>query len=128
MLSRLPHRMRAAGERRVRERFGAEPILRVDPVVNFFGLESGGVVQVRGNGVLALSRDGLWFSRYAPRMDITIRRQDILAVSLVSSHLGKTVARPLFHVRFASQGREDAAAWFVDDPAAWKELLSNKEG
>ncbi|HRI10873.1 MAG TPA: hypothetical protein PKW35_23805 [Nannocystaceae bacterium] len=116
------------GNERLDARYQAGEVILSEPAANFFGLESKGSGQVRGNGALALTADHLWFSLLTPKTEITIPLQDVLEVSLVKGHLGKTMASPLVHVRFRTADGEDAAAWLVHDPERWRQEIAARAG
>lgn len=116
------------GRERLEARYQAGEVILSDPAANFFGLESKGSAQVRGNGALALTADHLWFSLLTPQTEITIPLADVLEVSLVEGHLGKTMASPLVHVRFRAADGEDAAAWLVRDPERWQREIAARAG
>lgn len=109
----------------VDDRFAGREVLRSAYEANFFGLESKGLGQVRGNGALVLDRDEIYFLQAVSRLEITIPLEEITAVSVVRSHLRKWVARPLLRVDFRTGAGTDAAAWFVYDPPAWKEAVED---
>lgn len=101
----------------------ADDVVRSETLALSFGLQSKGAAQMRGNGVLALTRGELWFSMYVGGFVLAVPLQSIVAVSLVRSHLGKTQGAQLLHVRFATDGVEDAIAWRVPNPDGWVESL-----
>ena len=96
-----------------------------DDMANFFGLESKGALQVRGNGGLVLTRDELCFLPLVGDTPLRIPLRTIRAVSEVRSHLGKTVGRPLLRVEYDGEGGPDAVAWFVKDVSAWQAKLAS---
>lgn len=105
-------------------RLGAEGIVAADESANFFGVESRGMAQVRGNGHLAASTSRILFIMWLPRRELTIPRDRVTAVERATSHLGKTMGRQLLRVRFTNDaGRPDSAAWLVRDLAAWETAL-----
>jgi len=106
------------GQTRIEHRYTAGQVLLADPAANFFGVESRGTGQVRGNGALALTASELWFGQMVPESELSIAVHDIQAVDLVSSHLGKSSGRQLVRVRYGP-GDGDTAAWAVADPNAW---------
>ncbi len=119
-------RMRTAGEQRMRERFTDSQIVRKDLTANFFGLQSRGAGQIRGNGVLVLARNELWFSRFMAREDLSIPLKTIQGVRLVDSHLGKRILnRQLVWVQFHTPAGLDAVAWAVADPSGWKQAIES---
>ncbi len=105
--------------RRARERFPESEIVRLSPDANYFGRKTRGVAQVRGNGVLVLTRRELWFSLAAPRKDTAIPLRDIISVRIENSFLYKTVFRPLLVVRFSFEGDHDEIGWWVPDAELW---------
>jgi hypothetical protein len=119
-------RKRLSGE--VERRFAGREVLLQALNANFFGQQSRGVGQIRGNGALVLTADELWFLLGIPRREISIPLRDITSVSLVNSHLGKSVFRPLLHVEYLAAGTADAIAWAVDDPERWKATIEQTTG
>ncbi len=98
--------------------------IRAETDANFFGLESKGITQIRGNGILLLTTTQLVFGLYKPATDVVIPLSKIVAIDLVKWHLGKSVFRPLFRISFINQdGLQDSAAWLIPDPYYWKTLL-----
>ncbi len=115
----------AAGRAEIAKRYSAEEIVLAEPSVNSFGLESKGALQLRGNGGLVLTAKDLHFLMLVPRREIRIPLADIREVKTVRSHLGKTVVRPLLHVRWGAGETEEAIAWWVRDVDAWKARLAS---
>jgi hypothetical protein len=98
----------------VRQRFPHAKL--VVPGANFFGLESLGAGQVRGNGTLVLTGTELYFEKLVPRQDFHIPLSSISAIETPTSHLGKTVGRRLLKIRYRDDaGTTDAIAWYVPD-------------
>jgi hypothetical protein len=116
-------RVRKSSAEKIATRFGSEEVVRSDPMANFFGLESKGTTQIRGNGALVLTPTVLWFSRVGSSEPLEIPVTAIREVDLVSSHLGKTVGRKLLHVRFETPQGSDGVAWWTKDVEGWKEIL-----
>jgi hypothetical protein len=107
----------------VRVRLGGGDVI-ADEFANFFGVESRGKGQVRGNGHLAASSDEIVFVMWVPRRELAIPRDRVTAVERTRSHLGKSVGRELLCVRFTNDaGEPDSAAWLVRDLAAWEAAL-----
>src|SRR5687768_21819 len=121
----LLKRWRSAASMDVRTRLGE--IVIQDESALFFGIQSRGARQLRGNGCLGASRAEVLFVMWwrAPRRTIRIERDRITAVERTRSHLGKRIGRDLLHVRFTNdQGQPDSIAWFVNDLPAWEAALS----
>lgn len=95
-------------------------ILRSTGNCNFFGLESKGRKQIRGNGVLVLTPQELCFQMYLPKREFRIKLSSITAISTPKSHLGKTKFRPLLHVDFTNdEGQPDSVAWWILELDTW---------
>lgn len=109
----------ASARRKIDARFPADSIVFSDDLANFFGRTSKGVLQLRGNGGLVLTRDALWFLPIVGE-EMSFPLAEITKVSTVKSHLGKTVGRPLLKVEWA----EDSVAFFVRDVNAWLQQLA----
>ena len=98
----------------------------LDDSANFFGVESRGAGQIRGNGCLAATEDEVLFLMWLPRRQLRIPRDRITLIERTGSHLGKTVGRPLLLVRFTrDDGHADSAAWLVRDLAMWEAVLAD---
>ncbi|MEY3457182.1 MAG: hypothetical protein RL215_339 [Planctomycetota bacterium] len=109
---------------RVRELFPTQDdVLLQDLRANFFGVESAGGMQVRGNGVLLLTRDSLEFLMFWPQRRLSIPLAEITGTSLVRSHCGKTIGRDLLRVEYTASAGEDAAAWYLPDARSWQDQL-----
>jgi len=122
-LRRFTRGLRANGREEIAKRHPPGDVLRAETLAQSFGLQSKGVFQLRGSGALALTPTELFFSMYVLERELRIPLASITAVSLVRSHLGKTQFTDLLHVRFALDGVDDAIAWRVPDPGAWKAQL-----
>ena len=98
--------------------------VRMKGKANFFGIESRGVMQIRGNGILLLTNTDLVFAMFRPTREYLIPLANIEKVELVQSHLTKTVFQPLLKVYFRNEeGTADSAAWWVANPTKWKNEL-----
>ncbi|NHJ46301.1 MAG: hypothetical protein FK733_00805 [Asgard group archaeon] len=103
------------------DKFNSEDILRISKGANFFGQESIGSRQIRGNGVLILTSDELYFEMWVPKNRICrIQIRDILKIETTKWHLKKTKSRMLLKVVFTNkQGETDSGAWLVSDLNQW---------
>ena len=91
---------------------------------NFFGQQSRKSTQVRGNGVLILTAEELYFEMWRPKKVVQIPTSAILNVEITKSFLHKSVFRKLLKVGFQNEnGVEDAAAWWVSSLEQWIEEL-----
>ena len=91
---------------------------------NFFGQQSRKYTQVRGNGVLILTAEDLYFEMWRPKKILQIPISSILKIEITKSFLHKSVFRKLLKAVFTNQeGEKDAAAWWVTSLDKWIEEL-----
>jgi len=91
---------------------------------NFFGQQSAGYKQVRGNGILALTDKGIHFRMLIPSKELFVPLDSIKGISQPRSFLGKTKMRDLLRVDFVNaEGRDDAGAWLVPSLQWWSEAV-----
>jgi hypothetical protein len=122
-LKRLARRSRNEMERA----FQGKNVLEMHVGANFFGQESLGSAQVRGNGTLVLTDEGVYFKMWLPARTFHVRLSSVRATSIVKSHLGKTKFRPLLKVTFRNQkGKEDSVAWLVPEPKKWAAAIQDR--
>jgi len=93
---------------------------------NFFGQESKGLMQLRGNGNLMLTRSELYFKQWLRKKEILIPISKIQTAEIVTSYLHKSVGRPLLKVTFLNElGKIDSIAWWVRDVNKWITAISD---
>lgn len=91
---------------------------------NFFGLESWGWKQVRGNGVLVLTNNELFFGMFKPAKNLSIPLESILKIKTSDkSHLRKKTIMRLLKITFMNEGKEDIAAWLVNKLDDWEAAI-----
>ena len=73
----------------VMEKFKDEKVLGAFGSANFFGQESLGLGQIRGNGVLILTEKELYFEMWSPKK-LHIPINSIQRIGTPTSHLTKT--------------------------------------
>ena len=117
--------MRGLQKKRTAEvmaKFKDKKVYGVCSSASFFGVESKGMGQVRGNGVLVLAEGELYFEMWTPKRSLKVPFSTFQAVELVRSHLGKARAGvKLVKLSFTSdQGAPDSAAWQMSNPDHWK--------
>jgi len=96
------------------EKFSDKTILISDNMANFFGQESLGVWKVRGNGVLLLTEEELFFGMWKPKKEILIPIKSILEITNPKSHMHRSAFRPLLKISFKNEnGDFDSVAWYV---------------
>lgn len=116
-------RLRAGAIEALREAVGDERVYHVEDC-NFFGLQSSGYKQWRGNGVLALTGKGIHFRMFIPRRYLFVPVDAMREISEPRSFLGKSKAKKLLRVDFAnSAGEKDACAWLVPSLRWWNEAI-----
>lgn len=115
--------LRSRGRAAIDGRFAPSDVMLSELMAQSYGEQSRGVTQARGNGALALTKAELFFLLYVPERELRIPLGSIEAVTNPRSHLGKTSGAKLLHVRFRRDAGEDAVAWRVPDPEAWKAKL-----
>jgi MFS family permease len=125
LLSGVRRRLTASLGARLAARYRPEEVLRQELLANFFGQESLGAAQMRGNGALVLTRAGLHFFMAVPERELEIPASAIAGTEIVRWHLGKSVGRELVKVRFRTPAGEDSAAWWVSDPRGWQGELED---
>jgi hypothetical protein len=106
-------------------KFNEVDILQIHAGANFFGQESKGLRQIRGNGVLILTEHELYFEMWVPKNRICrILIRDIIQIEITKWHLKKTKSRPLLKVIFTNNlGKKDSGAWLVRDLDNWIETI-----
>ena len=104
------------------EPFKGVPMTKFAQNVNYFGQETKGLSQVRGNGCLILTDTELFFEMWWPKRMLKIPLHLISGVENPPPkwHLKKTKSRPLLKIHFTNeQGNEDSAAWIVPELEDW---------
>ncbi len=109
----------------IHEKYKNQKLLLVDDISNFFGLESLGVWKIRGNGVLLLTEEDLFFGMWKPKRDLLIPVKSMIDISNPKSHMHKSILKPLLKVTFTNvNGEIDSAAWFVRKLDEWNRVLN----
>ncbi|MBY9004394.1 MAG: hypothetical protein KGD73_10515 [Candidatus Lokiarchaeota archaeon] len=109
----------------IMKKFEGQKVLGAFGSANYFGLESKGVKQVRGNGVLVLTEEKLYFEMWVkPKTILEIPIKSIKEIDTVKSHLHKSKFRPLLKVFFINGlGERDSVAWMVNNLKEWIDAL-----
>jgi hypothetical protein len=91
-----------------------------------FGQESRGKTQLRGNGILLLTDQELFFQGILPKREFTIPLQQIQSVEIVKSHLGKSTFRNLVKVNFTNDaGQAYSIAWDMENSHEAKQMIDS---
>lgn len=97
---------------------------RIDRAASFFGEQSRGVTQVRGNGTLILTPSDLIFEMWLPSRKFRVPLASIESLENPKSFLGKSRFVPLLEVVFHHEnGTKDAMAWQVRDLHGWMQTI-----
>lgn len=109
----------------IHQKFVGKEILIFDDMSNFFGQESLGVWKVRGNGVLLLIKEELYFGMWKPQKELLIPTNSIIEITKPKSRMNRSILKPLLKVIFRNkEGESDSAAWYVRDLDRWDTLLT----
>jgi len=105
-------------------RFEGKNVLLLSEGANFFGQESLRYKQIRGNGVLVLTSEELFFGMWLPKREYLIPLENIHSFDTPKSFLGKSRFQPLLKVTFTNdKGQTDSCAWLVRDVHLWVERI-----
>jgi hypothetical protein len=98
---------------------------RIDRAASFFGQESRGPMQLRGNGTLILTDSDLIFEQWVTNAEFRIPLRSIQSLENPKSFLGKSRFAPLLKVVYRSdQGTTDSMAWQVPDLSGWMQAIN----
>ena len=101
-------------------KFQDEDILEISLFSNFYGIASKKFKQIRGNGVLILTKEKNFYGMFIPRKEIHINLSSIIEVNSPKWFLGKTRFRPLLRIDFINEeGKTDSAGWEVRNLDRW---------
>jgi hypothetical protein len=88
----------------------------IDAGALFFGQQSRGVTQMRGNGTLIVTDSDVIFQQWVIKREFRIPLTAIQSIENPSSFLGKWQGVPLLQINFLNDsGQADAMAWRVRD-------------
>lgn len=100
----------------------------IDATANFWGLESRGVTQMRGNGTLILTDSELIFQQWVTNKEFRVPLNAIQSIETPTSFLGKTQGVKILKINFTNEGRPDAIAWRVRDLNGLLQALEGARG
>ena len=113
--------------RSILERHKNKEIILTSIGANFFGQESIGLKQVRGNGILILTEQEVIFEMWIPKKELFIPLSTIKKIEIAKWHLKKTKSRPLLKIHFINdKGALDSAAWLISDLEDWIQAIKSK--
>ncbi|MBP8001044.1 MAG: hypothetical protein KA314_02825 [Chloroflexi bacterium] len=88
----------------------------IDSGALFFGQQSRGAMQMRGNGTLIITPTDVIFHQWIPGREFHIPLKAIQSIENPTSFLGKWQGVPLLKVNFLNEkGQTEAMAWRVRD-------------
>ena len=94
-------RLRREAIEDIRRDVGEEKVYHVEDC-NFFGRQSVGYKQWRGNGFLALTDKGIHYRMLLPKKSLFVPVESIEGISQPRSFLGKSKARSLLRVDYVN--------------------------
>ncbi|MCY3410753.1 MAG: hypothetical protein INQ03_03860 [Candidatus Heimdallarchaeota archaeon] len=103
--------------RAILEQFMGRELLAIHNGANFYGLQS--KKSVRGNGILILMKDELYFGMWWPKRSYSIPISNILTVSKTRVFRGKTMFRDLLKIEFRNDEDPDTIVFLVKDIDLW---------
>ena len=110
-------RLRRAAQRSedaARQQYPDARLIDAGPL--FFGQQSRGVTQMRGNGTLIVTDSEVIFQQWVTNREFRIPLTAIQSIENPSSFLGKWQGVPLLQINFLDDsGQADAMAWRVRD-------------
>lgn len=110
---------------KVTDRFGKSYIRMISSNTNYFGQASKGAMQVRGNGVLAITGEELYFEKWSSEDCLLVPVGNIITIEEVKTFLGKTKFRPLVKISYITEeGNLDSSAWLIKDSKSWIEKMN----
>ena len=99
-------------------------VLAINSNANFFGQQSLGLTQMKGNGVLILMDSEVYYEMWIPKKIIRIPLESIKDIEETKFYLGKTKFKPLLKITFINdENEEDSCTWLVSNIKGWKEKL-----
>lgn len=110
-------------QKHIADRFDNEEMLGATTRANFFGIKSKGGAQIRGNGALVLTMNGLYFIRAVPQKEFKIPIKSIRHVSMPRFFNGKSAFVPLLCIDYDTEYGEDSVAWALKDAGKWKDTI-----
>jgi hypothetical protein len=111
----------------LKKRFNEYKIIEYERFANCFGVQSKGYVQIRGNGILLLTKQFLFFQMIFPKKELLLPLSDIRESKITMSHLGKTKGKKLLKIVFTNDsGKKDSVAFLVSNLDIWMKQLKSR--
>lgn len=110
---------------KILKNYSKEEIKAFSSNVNFFGLKSKGISQIRGNGALLLTKEYLYFEMWIPKKKVKIPLEKIKNIEEAKSFLGKTRFTPLLKIDFIDENNQkNSCAWQVRKLKKWIAIIN----
>lgn len=110
---------------KILKNYSKEEIKAFSSNVNFFGLKSKGLSQIRGNGALLLTKEYLYFEMWIPKKKVKIPLEKIKNIEEAKSFLGKTRFTPLLKIDFIDENNQkNSCAWQVRKLKKWIAIIN----
>lgn len=91
---------------------------------NFAGLTADPSVRLRGNGILAITREELYFKQWVTNREFRVPMRAIQSVELMSNFMGRWSFTPILKVNFTgAEGQAAAIGWHVRDAESVKQQI-----
>jgi hypothetical protein len=101
----------------------------VDETASFFGQESRGAGQMRGNGTLIVTDSEIIFQQWVTNREFRIPLRSIQSIENPTSFLGKSRFAPLLKISYLDDtGRVDSMAWQVRDLSGAQRVIEEARG
>lgn len=115
-------------EMEMKKGFNREGFVRSSRGGNFFGSTDKGYAQIRGNGVLILTEEGLHFEMLIPKKRIDIPLSSVIGLETTRSFLGKSRGKKLLRVNHVMNGQLVSSAWQLKDLDEWIKDINSRIG
>jgi len=106
-----------------RAAIGKAKLLLEEPTALWVGIDANGNQSVRGNGILLLTDEDLYFRQLLPQAEIRITRSDIVRIERPDLTKGTGQGRLICAVYLDPDGSEQREAWMVEEHAQWVDAL-----
>lgn len=91
---------------------------------NFAGLTADPSVRLRGNGILVITREELYFKQWVTNREFHVPIAAIQSVELGQSFMGRWTLTPILKVNFTGEsGQAAAIGWSVRDAESVKQQI-----
>jgi len=108
------------------KQFATEEILFIDNGANLFGIDTLNSLQLRGNGLLIITEDSLFFRLFFPKKEIKIEMKRVFNIEFIKSFKGKSILRLLTKIDYNNnEGSIDSIVLYIKEKKKLKETIEN---